>query len=87
MENSEDISSNLQENIASYDGIVLIRQKYTRYSDSWDHDHCEICGNKLMEVASEDAEDEGYSTEDRYNWFCLACVKKYDKFAKWILNK
>lgn len=75
----------IKEILDSYAGIVLTRRKYTPYSADWDHDHCDICGRKIMEKSGPDVDVEGYSTDDSYNWFCLSCVSKYGAHATWAL--
>ena len=63
---------------------VLVRQKYRKYRNTWDHDHCEFCGVKF----SEDADDitVGYATVDRYHWICEACYVDFRKSFGWIVR-
>lgn len=55
------------------EGAALVRRPYKRYSESWDHDHCEFCGATFMDpndlaadrtTTPEDPEllTEGYTT-------------------------
>ena len=42
-------------------GEILTFKKYTRWSDSWDHDHCEACWKKFMESGEGNSLTEGYA--------------------------
>ncbi len=86
MDENQEVEPWIKEIIDTYDGVALYRKKYSRYSESWDHDHCDICSQKLMEAPGQDIENEGYSTDDSYNWICIGCANKYGPFAKWILK-
>lgn len=48
------------------------------YSDSetWDHDHCQICWWKLCKSDSTE-HNQGYYCSDGDNWICTEC---YDQF-------
>ena len=67
-------------------GITLYRRKYKRYSETWDHDHCEFCWEKFTQPdLIPEALHEGYATPDNYHWICESCFNDFrDKFA-WIL--
>ena len=67
-----------QDVIDGFAGTDLFKIIYKKYSDSWDHDHCEICGIKFTENPSSDDLNKGYSTDDKYNWFCQKCIEKYN---------
>jgi hypothetical protein len=47
-------------------GAVLQFKRYTRYSETWEHDHCEGCWAKFIEISGPDILTEGYATEDNY---------------------
>jgi hypothetical protein len=60
---------------------VFARKQYARFSDEWDHDHCEFCGAKFSLEASE-ALQVGYATSDNYRWVCDGCFHDFkDKFG------
>jgi hypothetical protein len=40
---------------------------------AWDHEHCELCWQKISEYPSD--QPEGYT--DGYYWLCLECYHKY----------
>jgi hypothetical protein len=86
MGNKEEDERNIKLIIDTYADVVLINRKYTRDSETWDHDHCDVCGQKFIEKPGPDAIDHGFSTVDAYNWICEACVGKYSSMATWILR-
>jgi len=67
-------------------GITLYKRKYKRYSETWDHDHCELCMEKFAETdLIPEALHEGYATLDNYRWICASCFNDFrEKFA-WTL--
>ena len=70
-------------------GVRLLFQRYTRWSESWDHDHCAACGAKFAEFDGPDIQHEGYATgEDypkgaRYDWICSACFNDLKDEMQW----
>ena len=54
---------------------------YVRYSESWDHDHCEFCWDKFSEY--EGTLHEGYCTLDNYHWICEKCFHDFKNMFKW----
>lgn len=77
------------ENVDRLKGLALRRQKYTRWSDDWDHDHCAGCWAKFMESGGPDTLQEGYATcEDyrfgaRYEWICPKCFSDLKTEMEW----
>jgi hypothetical protein len=67
-------------------GATLQLKKYTRYSESWDHDHCEACWAKFMESAGPQIAAEGYATEDNYRWICADCFVALKVAMGWKLR-
>ena len=67
-------------------GLEFTKRRYERYSESWDHDHCEFCGAKFCEDGSEgaatgDCLTDGYGTADNYRWICEPCFRDFrDKY-------
>lgn len=86
MGNKEEDDKNLKQIIDTYAGVVLFKRKYTKHSESWDHDHCDVCGQKLTEKPGPDDLVQGFATEDSYHWICEACVSKYNSIATWELR-
>jgi hypothetical protein len=60
-------------------GQRLVRSKYSRYSDEWDHDHCAACGVTFSELDRPGYQHEGFTTGPEYShgreyeWVCLQC--------------
>jgi hypothetical protein len=56
-------------------GLKFKKQKYVKYRDDWDHDHCEFCSKKICE--NTECLNEGYATSDKYRWICLDCFQTF----------
>lgn len=63
--------------------IILCREKYIKYRDEWDHDHCAFCGKKFSENQCD--LHEGYTTADHYHWICDTCFKDFKEDFHWKL--
>lgn len=72
-------------------GARLQFRRYTRWSDSWDHDHCEACSIKFAEFEGAQIEHEGYTTCADYKhgagyaWVCKTCFEDLKDDMQWIL--
>ncbi len=72
-------------------GATLEWRRYSRFSDSWDHDHCEFCSIKFGN--SEDRGDHpgilrvGYSTPDGYRWVCKTCFEDFRDLFGWQVER
>jgi hypothetical protein len=64
-------------------GARLRLKPYFRFSESWDHDHCEGCWAKFMDTAAPDVLTEGYVTEDDYHWICPDCFRDLKEEMGW----
>jgi len=64
-------------------GVQLWWKTYTRYSESWEHDHCEFCWAKFMVEDVPDVLHEGYATEDNYRWICEQCFEDFKDLFGW----
>ena len=64
-------------------GVPLWRKRYVRYSESWEHDHCEFCWAKFMVEDYPDVLHEGYATEDNYRWICEQCFEDFKDLFGW----
>lgn len=72
-------------------GAVFVRKPYKRWSESWDHDHCNLCMEKFVQAptADLDARTEGYAAvgrgpegQDDYHWVCGGCFSDFcDRFG------
>lgn len=56
---------------------ILIYKKYIRFSEKWDHEHCEFCNDKISEYEGD--LHEGYCTEDERYWICCECYNDFKK--------
>ncbi len=68
-------------------GLEYWKKQYKKFSDSWEHDHCDFCGDKFCESKLElDCLHEGYATTDNYRWICENCFvlfkEKYNLIEK-----
>ena len=58
-------------------GITLYWKTYTRYSETWDHAHCEFCWAEFCLEGCSASLLEGYATEDNYRWICRTCFDDF----------
>jgi len=74
----------LQGQEAYLTGVTLYHKEYTRYSEAWDHDHCEFCGISFAEVGLiPEALHVGYTTSDNYRWICDKCFLDFKDTFQW----
>lgn len=62
-------------------GVSLLRKQYQNYSDHWQHDHCEFCGEKFSEQPNN--LNVGYVTMNNYHWICENCFKDFNQLFQW----
>jgi ribosomal protein L24E len=60
----------------------LIEKPYTKYSESWDHEHCEFCAQRIDETTGK-----AYATEDSYHWICVNCFSDFQSMFHWTVEK
>ncbi len=65
-------------------GVWLTKKKYSKYSDSWEHDHCELCNETISEL--ENDLNEGYATDGDYYWICETCYEDFKERFQWKLR-
>ena len=59
-------------------GLRFRKKRYAKFSETWEHDHCEFCGVKFCEPQeSANCLLEGYATEDNYRWICVDCFQDF----------
>jgi hypothetical protein len=75
----------LQGQEAYLKGISLWWMKYSPYSGTWEHDHCEFCGTKFMDEDNADVITHGYSTNDKYRWICETCFEDFHDLFNWTV--
>ena len=64
-------------------GVSLVKKRYQKYREDWEHDHCEFCSIKLSE-RPEDI-NVGYVTTDNYHWICENCYKDFSQMFHWVV--
>lgn len=65
-------------------GRPMARIPYFRWSETWDHEHCDFCGSKFS--SAEDDLHEGYVTaDDWYTWVCPECFEDFREMFRWEL--
>lgn len=74
-------------------GATFVRKPYRVWTETWEHDHCEMCARKFVESDStrEDSETvtagfaavgRGPKGEDDYYWVCDECFDDFrDRFG------
>jgi len=78
------------ENVKGFEGLRFKRKAYSRWSDSWDHDHCIGCWARFAEIDGPNILREGYATcEDwkhgaDYDWICPTCFADLRDVMGWI---
>ena len=65
-------------------GLEFTKEIYVKYSDAWEHDHCEFCGIKFSEAKdiSSGSTNKGYQSKDKYRWICEECFEFFYKKYK-----
>ena len=72
-------------------GQRLRRKPWTKWSDRWDHDHCEACMVKFAEFDGPDIQKEGYATCEEYKhgvdygWVCVSCFNDLHEEMGWTV--
>jgi hypothetical protein len=77
------------DNVEQLRGLRLQLQRYTKWSENWDHDHCAACCAKFAEFDGPNIQHEGYATcEDypkgaHYDWICKSCFDDLKDDMQW----
>jgi len=61
--------------------VSLQFSPYTRWSETWDHDHCTFCTDGFSEYEGD--LHEGYCTLDKKHWICEKCFNDFKDMFKW----
>ena len=65
-------------------GRRLMKIPYFRWSETWDHEHCEFCFAKFS--AADGDLHEGYVTaDDKRSWICPECFEDFKEMFQWEL--
>ena len=63
-------------------GMTLSRRRWRQSRANWDHDHCEFCWAKFMDIDDPEILREGWTDADEYRWICDTCFADFqDRFA------
>lgn len=67
-------------------GVELEWISYSPPSPTWDHDHCEFCWAKFMDVDAPDVLRMGYKTITDNQWICESCFADFKSRFKWVVK-
>jgi hypothetical protein len=71
-------------------GLTLHFQRYTRWSEEWEHDHCAACWAKFAEFDGPGILHEDYATGpdylegERHKWVCKTCFEELASVVGWM---
>ncbi len=68
-------------------GAPLTLKPRTMHRPDQDHDHCEFCGAKFMELGTPGTIQDGYTTVDEYRWICRQCFEDFREMFRWEVLK
>lgn len=77
-------------NVRGLEGRKFRLKRYTRWSETWDHDHCGACWAKFAEFDGPDIQNEGYASlgdaerKPDYNWICKECFLELKEAMGWV---
>ncbi|HYW59011.1 MAG TPA: hypothetical protein VE909_00695 [Xanthobacteraceae bacterium] len=80
------------ENVKHLRGVGFQYRRYTRWSESWDHDHCAGCWAKFAEFEGPEIQHEGYATDSdyklgaAYEWVCQECFDDLRNDLQWSVS-
>jgi hypothetical protein len=68
-------------------GVRLHRTTFVSPTPSWDHEHCDFCWAKFMEVGVPGTLHEGYThnMEFRQVWICDSCFSDFKERFAWTV--
>lgn len=68
-------------------GLTFSFCRYTPFSETWEHDHCEYCYKKIYtEIIDDYCTDKGYCSDDKRIWICLECFNDFKEKHRLIEN-
>ena len=67
-------------------GVTLSFREYAPAVASNDHDHCEFCQAKFMNLDLPGILRSGYTTADRYRWICATCFDDFLDMFQWRIE-
>jgi hypothetical protein len=72
-------------------GSTFTRKPYRKPSDSWDHDHCQVCWRTIAEFEGKDATNAGYASiaiekwKADYYWICSERFEQHREHMRWAV--
>jgi hypothetical protein len=79
------------DNARHLEGARLAFRRYTRRSESWDHDHCTACWARFAAFDAPGVQQEGYATTGDYkfgagyDWVCRECFEDLHADLRWTV--
>jgi hypothetical protein len=72
-------------------GVTLSLRKFhiRKERPDWDHEHCEFCWAKIVEIRDEhDANllTQAYATSDGAHWICPRCFDDFRRQFGWLID-
>jgi hypothetical protein len=67
-------------------GVTLVHRSYHPANPTNDHDHCEFCKAKFLELVGPDVLRIGYTTLDGYRWICEICYGDFVDLFEWKIG-
>lgn len=64
-------------------GVSFSLQRYKKYREGWEHDHCDFCFAKFSEQQGD--LNVGYATSNSDNWVCETCFQDFKSMFQWIV--
>ncbi|MCH5348206.1 MAG: hypothetical protein J1E40_02690 [Oscillospiraceae bacterium] len=66
------------------DTELIFTDIFKRFSDKWEHEHCEFCMEKFS--AADNDLHSGYCTSDRLHWICPECFEDFKEEFRWTVS-
>lgn len=72
-------------------GSAFTQKPYRKWSDNWDHDHCEVCWRTIAEFEGDNIIRAGYAStatekwKADYHWICPECFERHREHMRWAV--
>ena len=72
-------------------GSSFTRTPYRKLSDEWEHEHCQVCWEKISEIKGEGILHEAYAStatekwRAEFHWICSECYEKHREHMLWTV--
>lgn len=67
-------------------GVTLTLKQFEVKKENWDHEHCSLCWQKIMDSDSPEVERFGYTDEEEFEWICPDCFETFREKFSWIVK-